>query len=243
MFTQAPQWYMLILARFSGEIAVNGRAQKFDQDSLLVVPPRGLIQIHRHGPEDAIYLINFSPNPEAASPLGFGMVRPYQQEMEVVDKWLRRAFDRLAFEHSTVNNLVWTILLQAGEEVSDWQEHNALVRMRRFVEQNLSRAFTMAELADATGVSQNHLIRLCRAELNSTPQQYCRQTRMSRASELLMSSPGTIKEVAHQVGIPDLHRFNKLIRETFGVSPRQLRNERHTAGTYRNYERPQPPEI
>jgi len=242
LFTQAPQWHMLILARFAGEIAVNGRTHPFEQDSFLIVPPRGLIQIHRHGPEDSIYFLNFSPNPEATAPYAFSVVRPYQQEMAVVDSWLRRSFDRLAFERSTICNLVWTLLIQAGEDVSDWQEHTALVRMRRFVDQNLDRAFTMSELAEASGVSQNHLIRLCRAELNSTPQQYCRQTRMSRASELLMSSPGTIKEVAHQVGIPDLHRFNKLIRETFGVSPRQLRNERHLSDTYREYTRPGAPE-
>ncbi len=236
-FTQAPQWYMLILARFAGEISVNGRMQAFDRDSFLLMPPRALVQIQRRGPEGVIYLINFSPSPEARSPLGFGIVRPFHREMGVVDQWMRTAIDRIAFDKATVNNMVWTLLLQAGTEISDWQEHSALGRMRRFVEQNLGESFSMQELADATGVSQNHLIRLCRAELGVTPQQYVREARMSRASELLMSSPASIKEVAHHVGIPDLHRFNKLIRETFGVAPRQLRNERSTPDPFRRFSR------
>lgn len=236
-FTQAPQWYMIILPRFAGEISVNGRSQTFAPDSLLMMPPRALVQIQRTGPEGDVYLLNFSPHPEADSPLGFSMVQPYDREMTVVDMWLRTAIDRIAFNKATVNNLIWTILLQAGVELSEWQEHSALGRMRRFVDQSLGQAFSMTELAEATGVSQNHLIRLCRAELGVTPQQYVREARMSRASELLMSSPASIKEVAHLVGVPDLQRFNKLVRETFGVSPRQLRNERSTPDPMRRYSR------
>ena len=60
----------------------------------------------------------------------------------------------------------------------------------------------------------------------STPERfrdYLRRCRLDRALYLLTQSDVPIKEIACEIGIPDLHAFNKAIRRGFGLAPRELR--------------------
>jgi len=50
-----------------------------------------------------------------------------------------------------------------------------------------------------------------------------RKCRLERAVHLLLYSDMPVKQVACDVGIPDLQLFNKTIRRTFGLAPRVLR--------------------
>ena len=75
-------------------------------------------------------------------------------------------------------------------------------------------------------MSVARLTRIFRDQYGQTPTEYIRTLRMQQACGLLINTNRPIKEVAVRVGIPDLQRFNKLIRDTFGCSPRVLRTER-----------------
>ena len=46
---------------------------------------------------------------------------------------------------------------------------------------------------------------------------------MERARYLLEHSTMPIKAIARDVGIPDLHLFNKTVRRELGKSPREVR--------------------
>jgi AraC-like DNA-binding protein len=103
------------------------------------------------------------------------------------------------------------------------QLHVALTRACRVVHARLTESLTLADLARPAGVSPAHLTRLFRAELGITATDYLRRCRMERALQLLTRSELPIKEIACEVGIPDLHAFNKAVRRGYGVSPRELR--------------------
>jgi AraC-like DNA-binding protein len=53
--------------------------------------------------------------------------------------------------------------------------------------------------------------------------EYVRRRRVERARHLLLHSGLSIKQVACEVGLPDLQLFNKTIRRAYGVAPRSLR--------------------
>lgn len=81
----------------------------------------------------------------------------------------------------------------------------------------------MPEVAEAVGVSHNHLIRLFRAETGGTVVAYIRRRRMEQARHLLRESTLSIPAVAASVGIGDLQAFNKACRRELGASPRTIR--------------------
>jgi AraC family transcriptional regulator len=124
---------------------------------------------------------------------------------------------------------LWDLLWELSERSSRSQprrsrRHTALDSACRVIQTRLSEPLSLSDLAAPAGVSPAHLTRLFRAELGVTATDYLRRCRMERALHLLTRSEVPVKEVACEVGIPDLHAFNKAIRRGFGVSPRELRS-------------------
>jgi transcriptional regulator GlxA family with amidase domain len=108
--------------------------------------------------------------------------------------------------------------------------HPAVDRVCSLIELNLAESMRVPDLAREVGLSHNHLIRLFRASFGTTVVGFIQQRRVQRSKHLLLYSTLPIKVIAAEVGMADLHFFNKTIRRTLGASPRQLR-ERQSTGT------------
>ena len=123
---------------------------------------------------------------------------------------------------------VWDVLWELSERTTRSEQrqarrHVALDRACRVIQSRISEPLSLGDLATPAGVSPAHLTRLFRAEMGLTATDYLRRCRLERALHLLTRSDVPIKEVACEVGIPDLHAFNKAIRRGYGLSPRELR--------------------
>lgn len=123
---------------------------------------------------------------------------------------------------------LWDLLWELAERSSQAQprrsrRHAALDSACRVIQARLSEPLSLSDLAAPAGVSPAHLTRLFRAELGLTATDYLRRCRLERALHLLTHSEVPVKEVACEVGIPDLHAFNKAVRRGYGLSPRELR--------------------
>ena len=102
----------------------------------------------------------------------------------------------------------------------------AVAQAVRFIEQHLTQPLRVTDVARASGVSHNHLIRLFRASFGCTIAGFVRRRRTEKAHHMLTASTLPIKAVAVECGVPDLQAFNKLIRGTFRTSPTALRHGR-----------------
>ncbi|MBE7464940.1 MAG: helix-turn-helix transcriptional regulator [Planctomycetes bacterium] len=101
--------------------------------------------------------------------------------------------------------------------------HPAMRRAREHIERNLHQPLSVANLAARVGLSHNHLTRLFREQTGETVVSYIRARRLERARHLLLHTSQPIKAIAAEVGLPDLHQFNKVVRAALGASPRALR--------------------
>lgn len=124
---------------------------------------------------------------------------------------------------------LWDILWQLsdetrrGNESSDYVVHPALARTQERIELGMSGPLRVAELAAAVDLSHNHLTRLFQEAFGVGPLAYIRARRVAQAQNLLQNTDLPIKTIAAQVGLPDLHQFNKVLRTETGLSPRALR--------------------
>jgi AraC-like DNA-binding protein len=87
--------------------------------------------------------------------------------------------------------------------------------------------FTIAKLADTTGVSERALQAGFQRYVGISPTAYLRQVRLDRAHEQLrQADPGqtTVADVAHRWGFTHLGRFAGFYRARYGVSPSQTLN-------------------
>ncbi len=120
---------------------------------------------------------------------------------------------------------LWDLLLGLQDAVASQADcmHPSLRKAVRMIELQLAEKIEVPVLAREAGLSQNHLLRLFKAQFGITIQAYILKRRMERARHLLQYSDRMVKQVAYEVGIHDLQYFNKLVRREFGCSPRALR--------------------
>jgi AraC-like DNA-binding protein len=105
----------------------------------------------------------------------------------------------------------------------DRDRHPALRSALDYIELNLPNRIVLQDLADDAGVSATHLNRLFAEHVHQSAMSYLRERRMDLARYLLSSTTIPVKEIAYQVGIPDVHAFNKLCKRYLGAAPTRVR--------------------
>jgi len=97
-----------------------------------------------------------------------------------------------------------------------------------FIEGHLNTDITLDDIAEAGGVSRFHLSRAFSAALNRSAMRYLRGRRLSEAARLLAGGAPDILSVALQAGYGSHEAFTRAFRDQFGVTPEQVRAQRHT---------------
>jgi AraC-like DNA-binding protein len=123
---------------------------------------------------------------------------------------------------------LWDLLWELAERtvnVTDRRErrHAAVARACSAIESRLANPWRPKDLALEVDLSTSHLNRLFLRHFDESVTEYIRRKRVERARHLLLHSGLSIKQVACEVGLSNLQLFNKVIRRTYGVSPRALR--------------------
>jgi AraC-like DNA-binding protein len=95
----------------------------------------------------------------------------------------------------------------------------SLVHALDFLEQHCERKLTPPLLARKAGLSASRFARIIHRIFGVTPGQLIAQTRISRATELLRTSPAVIGEVALDCGFSDQSAFTRAFRLATGMTP------------------------
>ncbi|HQE93088.1 MAG TPA: helix-turn-helix domain-containing protein [Anaerolineae bacterium] len=103
---------------------------------------------------------------------------------------------------------------------------SALVkRILAYFHQNYDRPILRREVAQAVGVSENHLTRIFGRELGLSPWDYLNRYRIKQAKELLLRTSDSITAVALRVGFDDPAYFSRVFRKQVGISPSAFRQQ------------------
>ena len=102
-----------------------------------------------------------------------------------------------------------------------------LRRVTEFIHENLEQDLTLAEIAEAAGLSQFHFARAFRRTTGLTPQQYITQKRIERAKNLLAEGDLPLVEVSLRAGFKNQSHFTTLFRKFTRVTPKAWRELKH----------------
>lgn len=100
---------------------------------------------------------------------------------------------------------------------------NALEQATDYINDNLPRKLTLAEIAGVAHMSPDHFARLFRAATGLSPHQYVIQQRVQRAKGLLSDTDLAVAEVAMVVGFSNSSHLAHHVRRLLGVPPSALR--------------------
>jgi len=92
-----------------------------------------------------------------------------------------------------------------------------------FIEQNYTERITRDEIADATGMSGDHLSRIFRAYTGKIITDYINEIRVKNAAEMLVETDRTIIEISFDSGFNSVRTFNRVFADYMKINPTQYR--------------------
>ena len=142
----------------------------------------------------------------------------------------------LAAASAGLQELLLTLALSDTEEFlaepNSSRVDAAMHALVEIVENRLSEPLAVPDLAEEAGLSQNYLAQAFRHRYGMTVPNFLLRRRIELACHLLARGRATVKQIAADVGLPDMQHFNKQFRRVVGVSPSAYRErERAKAGS------------
>ncbi|NIJ54612.1 AraC family transcriptional regulator [Dyadobacter arcticus] len=195
--------------------------------------PWSIYWFHLNGSQgnDAAYAIMGSENqPFRAVQVGFS------DERNVVFKQIATTFLK---GYSAANLLLANLSLPYYLSTFIAPEHfshnnnitpqiNATDRAVKFMQDNLSHAITLDNIAQSAHLSISFFSRKFKQDTGYAPIEYFNHLRIQKACQLLHFSDLRINEVASRIGIDDPFYFSRLFKQQMGVSPVHYRKNKGT---------------
>lgn len=139
----------------------------------------------------------------------------------------------LAAASAGLQELMLSLALLEPEELpveaTSTRVEKAMLRLIELIETRLKDVLAIPALAEESGLSQNYLARVFRRRYGMAMPHFILLRRIELARHLLTTSEATVKQVAHEVGLPDVQHFNKQFRRVAGVSPSAYRKSAPSA--------------
>ena len=107
----------------------------------------------------------------------------------------------------------------------DGFSRRALGQATDYMNDNLARKLTLAEIAGVAHMSPDHFARSFKAATGLSPHQYVIHRRVERAQTLLSDTSLTVAEIARAVGFSNPSHLAHHVRRLLGVAPGALRRE------------------
>lgn len=94
-----------------------------------------------------------------------------------------------------------------------------------FLQANLHRAITVADIAQSVELSQSRLFDLFKSQVGMSPFQYLKKARLERARQLLETTLWNVKVVAGEVGYNDCSHFMREFKKAYDSTPSEYRDD------------------
>ncbi|MDR2469025.1 MAG: AraC family transcriptional regulator [Tannerella sp.] len=108
------------------------------------------------------------------------------------------------------------------QEIAD----KRIIKVIRYIRENLHRDIRLDELSSLCYITNDHLIRMFRKEMQCPPLQYINRKKVEKAQLMLSISDKSIKDIAHSLSFDNLSYFHRLFKKITGCSPGRYRERR-----------------
>ena len=93
----------------------------------------------------------------------------------------------------------------------------------QYIQINYRQKITMEKLSKISGYTDQHLIRLFKKHLNTTPIKYINDTKCHHAISMLRNETLSIQEIAYELGFITPNYFSRLFKKLTGMTPLEKR--------------------
>ena len=115
-------------------------------------------------------------------------------------------------------------------------EDEAIKQAQLFIEGNISKKLSVAQLASQYAISRRNFVRRFKKATQNTPSEYIQRVKIEAAKRSFESTPQNVNEVMYQVGYADEKAFRTLFKKYVGLSPAAYRTKYNRG--LANFDRP-----
>lgn len=221
-----PELWSLLVFDYDMEAELDGVPCRIVPGCLALLAP-GTLKLYRHRRERQTHLVIHFTTPGTAGGRPIPRLLDLGARRPGIEGGLASvvALHRTDPLHAAVR--LWDLLLELADlqPALEPARPPAVTEALRLIAAARGRPPGLAALARRIGLSPGHLCTAFRRCLGCGPATYARRLRLEHARHLLEHSTLPVREIAAEVGLPDLQHFNKLVRRAFGRPPRTLRRE------------------
>jgi AraC-like DNA-binding protein len=109
----------------------------------------------------------------------------------------------------------------SGAQLRDFYIQEAVT----YMEKNYQRDLTVEEIADVCKLNRSYFSKLFKESVGCPPQEFLIRMRLSKATELMKTSPASIGDISSVCGYPNQLHFSRAFKKRYGMSPREWRTQ------------------
>lgn len=113
--------------------------------------------------------------------------------------------------------------LQPEFVVEEQGTDNVVKKAMLLLEQNLSGALELQQVAHSVGLGRRQLERRFHLDVGLTPGEYRQRLRLDQSRRMLEHTNMPVVDIAFECGFQSSAYFSRLVRKTYGCTPMQLR--------------------
>ena len=103
------------------------------------------------------------------------------------------------------------------------EEEERIMKVKKFIHEHFTEEITLAQVADVAGMSASSFSRYFHLATGRTLRDYLIDSRLGKASRLLMSTDLNISEICYSCGFNNLSNFNRIFKSRRGSTPKEFR--------------------
>ena len=132
------------------------------------------------------------------------------------------------YEHSCAADLQQLLVIlsrsvSAGiPNIPDGQRKQ-MEQVQLWICHNIDRNISLEDMATQCCMSPGRFSHVFRQCVGIPPHAYLSTLRLEKAKELLLYTPDSLNEIAHQIGMPDPNYFSRFFKQATGLSPSAFR--------------------
>ena len=243
-FGPAVKPHYLLLYLFDGRMAItlNGEEYQLYKKMGFLVPPDKLVHYIADKKDPCTYAyISFDGNEAAAlvEEIGLSLEKPLfkspkQEEINrIISQMLEHNNFTLASElkrDGLFKVLLSVFVVNSANTIKTYRDRSEHYVMKaiEFIRSNYCTPIKITDVADYVRINRSYLYTLFMDVINMSPHQYLADYRITRASDLLVSTRLSIESIALSCGYMDSLVFTKAFKQAKGISPSAYRKERKT---------------
>lgn len=117
---------------------------------------------------------------------------------------------------------------ERGKAIIPYSEEKSplLQKIISYIYNNIDSDLSLASISKQFGVTEFHICRIFKNEINTTPVTYITNIRISAACKLLLNTNTDIKKISELCGFKSHTYFHNIFKENFCITPSKYRQER-----------------